>query len=157
MHLTVSSWGFKVFFPAAALALLVPAGQVQAQRGPQQGGLALQQGVFGQHNGQNQGFQVRGQAQQTQNAQSLQQQLTALKTALENALQQLNTLLQSGTLTAGQVKPATQLQTALQNALKQVNAALQSGTLTSAQFQTLRQQQNAATLQVQALQPRLRR
>jgi hypothetical protein len=72
-----------------------------------------------------------------------QQELTVLKTALQDALQRLNTLQQNGQLTAAEQRVVSRLQTDLSAVLQQLNALPANGQLTAAQRQSVRQLLNA--------------
>jgi hypothetical protein len=139
MSCAVKSWSICVLLPAAVLALLLSADDAQAQRRTQNG----QSGQCQRNGGQG--------------GQTGQLRLNALRNALQNNLQQLNALQQSGQLTTAQLQMVSQLQSSLQNALQQVNAFQQNGNLTPAQLQALTQQQTALGLQQRGTQLRGRK
>jgi hypothetical protein len=60
------------------------------------------------------------------------QQLLALQSGLQNGLQQLSTLAQSGQLTQAQLAAVQQEQAAYQSTLQQVNRALQNANSSAA-------------------------
>ena len=104
MFPTVEQHRLSVLLPAAALALLLSAGQACAQARLQ----TMQSGRC-QHNG------GRGQP-------NSRQQLNALRTSLQNNMRRLNALEQTGQLTSVQLQAMNQLQSDLQNAMQQLTA-----------------------------------
>lgn len=118
---TVQRWGIPVLVAIAWLALGLPAEQVRAQS-----------------------------QRQSRSSTSCPQsgspsQLSSLQSNLQNTLQQLNALQQSGQLTTSQLQAVSQLQSALQNVLQQLGTS-PNGNLTLPQVQALRQQQGLQAL-----------
>jgi hypothetical protein len=122
MFATVKHHGIRILLPAAVLALLLPEGKTHAQAR-----LQTRQNVQCQRTG--------GQGQPNS-----QQQLNALRNAMQNTMRQLNASQQTAQLTSAQLQAVNDLQSALQNALQQLNA-LQNGSSTLSQLQILSQQQ----------------